>query len=219
MSPEHSCHFFHFLHTRACHLLLPILEAALRIALVPAAPLSSSSPAPTHALTKPPPPSLACSWRGEGEVIGHWEMMKGLLQGAVGILPTSSFGKNILPPSLPSCGRKQKTWRQKTQKHLLHVAGNCSPSPSLEHSVPSSTQRMNRPHLHLLSFLGRAMRLCSAVTIAAGAHAGNLPAGRPCRSFEEAASHARGPLGQRSLPIFDPPSPLIQGFDNRPAVG
>ena len=44
-------------------------------------------------------------------------------------------------------------------------------------------------------------------------------AGRPCPSFEEAASHARGPLGKRSLTIFDPQSPLIQGFDNRPAVG
>jgi hypothetical protein len=38
MLPEHSCHFFHFLHTRGCHLLLPILEVALRIHLVSAVP-------------------------------------------------------------------------------------------------------------------------------------------------------------------------------------
>ena len=32
----------------------------------------------------------------------------------------------------------------KIKKHLLHVAGNCSPSPSLEHSVSRFCQRMKR---------------------------------------------------------------------------
>jgi hypothetical protein len=36
-------------------------------------------------------------------------------QRTAGILPASSFGKNISPPSQPSCGRRQKTSRQKTE--------------------------------------------------------------------------------------------------------